>query len=147
MKIILLEDVAKLGKAGDCINVSDGYARNYMIPRKLAVEATSSNLRQVDRKRVLGAGQLTRGKREAQELAERLEAISLVLDRQAGKGDKLFGSVTSKDLSEALAAEGFDLERKKILLDEPIKNLGLFEVPIRLHPEVLGKIKVEVRKA
>ena len=147
MKIILLEDVAKLGKAGDCINVSDGYARNYMIPRKLAVEATSSNLRQVERKRTLGVGQLTRGKREAQELAERLEAISLVLDRQAGKGDKLFGSVTSKDLSEALAAEGFDLERKKILLDEPIKNLGLFEVPIRLHPEVLGKIKVEVRKA
>jgi large subunit ribosomal protein L9 len=147
MKIILLEDVAKLGKAGDCINVSDGYARNYMIPRKLAVEATSSNLRQVERKRALGVGQLTRGKREAQELAERLEAISLVLDRQAGKGDKLFGSVTSKDLSEALAAEGFDLERKKILLDEPIKNLGLFEVPIRLHPEVLVKIKVEVRKA
>jgi large subunit ribosomal protein L9 len=101
----------------------------------------------VEGRRALGVGQLTRGKREAQELAERLEAIPLVLDRQAGKGDKLFGSVTSKDLSEALAAEGFDLERKKILLDEPIKNLGLFEVAIRLHPEVLVKIKVEVRKA
>jgi large subunit ribosomal protein L9 len=147
MKIILVEDVAKLGKAGDCVNVSDGYARNYMIPRKLAVEATPSNLRQMERKKALGAGQDTRGKREAQELAERLEAISLVLDRQAGKGDKLFGSVTSKDLGEALEAEGLNVERKKILLDDPIKNLGTFEVAVRLHPEVLTKIKVEVRKA
>lgn len=147
MKIILLEDVAKLGKAGDCVNVRDGYARNYMIPRKLAVEATSSNLRQREHEKALGVGQDTRGKREAQELAERLEAISLVLDRQAGKGDKLFGSVTSKDLGEALEAEGLDVERKKILLDEPIKNIGTFEVAVRLHPEVLAKIKVEVRKA
>jgi len=146
MKIILLEDVAKLGKAGDCVNVSGGYARNYMIPRKLAVEATSSNLRQMERKKALGAGQDTRGKIEAQQLAERLEALSLFLDRQAGKGDKLFGSVTSKDLSEALAVEGLEIERKKILLDEPIKNLGVFEIPVRLHPEVLTKIKVEVRK-
>jgi large subunit ribosomal protein L9 len=147
MKIILVEDVAKLGKAGDCVNVSDGYARNYMIPRKLAVEATPSNLRQMERKKALGAGEDTRGKREAQELAERLEAASLVLDRQAGKGDKLFGSVTSKDLGEALEAEGLNVERKKILLDDPIKNLGTFEVAVRLHPEVLTKIKVEVRKA
>ena len=147
MKIILLEDLVKLGKAGDCVNVSDGYARNYMIPRKLAVEATSSNLRQREHEKALGVGQDTRGKREAQELAERLEAISLVLDRQAGKGDKLFGSVTSKDLGEALEAEGLDVERKKILLDEPIKNLGTFEVSVRLHPEVLAKIKVEVRRA
>jgi large subunit ribosomal protein L9 len=146
MKIILLEDVAKLGKAGDCVTVSDGYARNYMIPRKLAVEATSSNLRQMEHKKASGIGRDTRGKVEAQELAERLEAVSLVLDRQAGKGDKLFGSVTSKDLSEALAVEGLEIERKKILLDEPIKNVGLFEVPVRLHAEVLIKIKVEVRK-
>ncbi len=147
MKIILLEDLAKLGKAGDCVNVSGGYARNYMIPRKLAVEATPSNLRQMEHKKALGVGQDTRGKREAQELAERLEAISLVLDRQAGKGDKLFGSVTSKDLGEALETEGLNVERKKILLDEPIKNLGTFEVAVRLHPEVLAKIKVEVRKS
>ena len=147
MKIILVEDVAKLGKAGDCVNVSDGYARNYMIPRKLAVEATPSNLRQMEQRKALGAGQDTRGKREAQELAERREVISLVLDRQAGKGDKLFGSVTSKDLGEALEAEGLNVERKKILLDDPIKNLGTFEVAVRLHPEVLTKIKVEVRKA
>jgi large subunit ribosomal protein L9 len=147
MKIILVEDVAKLGKAGDCVNVRDGYARNYMIPRKLAVEATPSNLRQMEQRKALGAGQDTRGKREAQELAERLEAISLVLDRQAGKEDKLFGSVTSKDLGEALEAEGLNVERKKILLDDPIKNLGTFEVAVRLHPEVLTKIKVEVRKA
>ena len=110
------------------------------------MEATSSNLRQMERKKALGAGHDTRGKIEAQQLAERLEALSLVLDRQAGKGDKLFGSVTSKDLSEALAVEGLEIERKKILLDEPIKNLGVFEIPVRLHPEVLTKIKVEVRK-
>jgi large subunit ribosomal protein L9 len=147
MKIILLEDVAKLGKAGDWVNVSDGYARNFMIPRKLAVEATPSNLRQMEHKKSLGVGQLTRGKKEAEELAEKLEGVFLVLTRQAGKEDKLFGSVTPKDLIEALAAEGLEVERKKILLEDPIKNLGSFEVPVRLHPEVLTKIKVEVRRA
>jgi large subunit ribosomal protein L9 len=147
MKIILLEDVGKLGRAGDVVNVSDGYARNYMIPRKFAVEASPANLRQMEHKKALGAGQVTRGKQEAQELAEKLERISLILARQAGKEDKLFGSVTSKDLSEALAAEGLEVERKKILLDEPIKSVGSYEVPVRLHPEVSTKINVEVRKA
>ena len=136
MKIILLEDVGKLGRAGDVVNVSDGYARNYMIPRKFAVEASPANLRQMEHKKALGAGQVTRGKQEAQELAEKLERISLILARQAGKEDKLFGSVTSKDLSEALAAEGLEVERKKILLDEPIKSVGSYEVPVRLHPDV-----------
>jgi len=147
MKIILLKDVAKLGKAGECINVSDGYARNYIIPRKLAVEATSSNLRIMEQKKSLGAGQRSKGEREAQAMAERLNGLSLVLSRQVGKGEKLFGSVTSKDLSEALAAQGLEVDRKKIRLDEPIKNLGMFEVPIRLHQEVVALIRVEVTKA
>jgi len=147
MKIILLKDVSKLGKAGDCVNVSDGYARNYMIPRRLAVEATSSNLRIMEQKKALGLGQQSRAEREAQALAERLNRLSLILSRQVGKGDKLFGSVTSKDLSEALTGLGLDVDRRKIVLDEPIKRVGIFEVPIRLHQEVLVHIRVEVRKA
>ena len=146
MKIILLADVVKLGEAGDCIEVNDGYARNYIIPRKLAVEATPSKLRHVEQKKALGMGQESRAKREAQDLVERLEGLTLMLSRQVGKADKLFGSVTSKDLSEALAGQGFEVDRKKILLDEPIKNLGTFEVPVRLHREVLTKIRVEVSK-
>lgn len=147
MKIILLEDVAKLGKAGDCINVKDGYARNYAIPRKLAVEATPSKLRQLEQKKVLGMGEQSKAKKEAEALAERLNGLSVVLSRQVGKGDKLFGSVTSKDLSEALAEQGLEVDRKRILLDEAIKKVGIFEVPIRLHQEVLAKIEVEVVKA
>lgn len=147
MKVILLRDVAKLGKAGDCIQVSDGYARNYMIPRKLAVEATSSSLRSMEQKKALGVGQRSRAEREAQALAEKLNGLSLAVSRQAGKGDRLFGSVTSKDLSEALAELGIDMDRKKILLDEPIKTVGIFEVPIRLHQAVMVHIRVEVTKA
>ncbi|MDH7498942.1 MAG: 50S ribosomal protein L9 [candidate division NC10 bacterium] len=147
MKIILLRDVAKLGKAGDCVNVSDGYARNYMIPRKLAVEATPSSLRSLEQKKASGAGERSRAEREAQALAEKLSGLSLTVSRQVGKGDRLFGSVTSKDLSEALAELGIDVDRKKILLDEPIKTLGIFEVPIRLHQAVMVHIRVEVMKA
>jgi len=147
MKIILLRDVAKLGRAGDCVHVRDGYARNYMIPRKLAVEATSSRLRSLEQKKALGVGQRSRAEREAQELAERLGGVSLVLSRQVGKGDRLFGSVTSKDLSEALAELGIDVDRRKILLDEPIKTVGIFEVPVRLHQAVMTHVRVDVTKA
>jgi large subunit ribosomal protein L9 len=146
MKIILLKDVAKLGKAGDCVNVRDGYARNYILPRKLAVEATSSNLRVMEQKRAVGTGQQTRAEAEARALAEKLDGLSLVIVRQVGKGDKLFGSVTSKDLCEALAELGLAVDRKKVLLDEPIKTVGTFEIPIRLHQEVLTHIQVEVKK-
>lgn len=146
MKIILLKDVAKLGKAGDCVNIRDGYARNYILPRKLAVEASSSNLRVMEQKKAVGTGQQTRAEAEAQALAEKLDGVSLVVVRQVGKGDKLFGSVTSKDLSEALAELGLGVDRKKILLDEPIKTVGTFEIPIRLHQEVLTYIQVEVKK-
>jgi len=101
----------------------------------------------MERKKALGVGQQSRAEREAQAMAERLGGLSLVLSRQVGKGDRLFGSVTSKDLSEALAELGIDVDRRKILLDEPIKTVGIFEVPVRLHQAVMTHVRVDVTKA
>ena len=147
MKIVLLQDVANLGKGGDFVVVKDGYARNYLIPRNLAVEATPSNIRAAERKKTMGVGKESRAEKEARDLAERLNGLSLILVRKVGKGDRLFGSVTAKDLSERLAEQGCDIDHKKIQLNEPIKNVGVFEVSIKLHHAVLAHLKVEVSKA
>ena len=147
MKIILIADVPKMGKMGEVLEVKDGFGRNYLIPRKLGVEATAAKLQELEQKRTLGIGQQSKAKRAASVLAEKLDGLSLVLPRQVGKEDKLFGSVTSKDLTEELAGQGIEIDRKKILLDDPIKSIGIYEVSIRLHQEVLAKIQVEVIKA
>jgi len=146
MKIILLKDVAKVGKAGDCVEVSDGYARNFMIPRHLAVEATPSNVRIWEQKKTAGAGKRTRAESEARALAEKLEGLSLVLSCPVGKGDKLFGSVNSKVISEELAKLGLEVDRRKILLEEPIKSVGTFVIPVKLHQEVVAHLRVEVTR-
>lgn len=147
MKIILIADVPKMGKMGEVLEVKDGFGRNYLIPRKLGVEATAAKLQELEQKKTLGIGQQSKAKRAASVLAEKLDGLSLVLPRQVGKEDKLFGSVTSKDLTEELAGQGIEIDRKKILLDDPIKSIGIYEVSIRLHQEVLAKIQVEVIKA
>jgi large subunit ribosomal protein L9 len=146
MDVILREDVEKLGAAGDVVSVKDGYARNYLLPRGLAYPATDGN------KRRLEAEQKSRSRRadvevaRAGEVATRLEAVSLSFSMKAGEGDKLFGSVTTHDIAERLKAEGFEVDKKVIDLPEPIKALGVYKVPVRLHPDVKPEIRVWVVK-
>ena len=146
MDVILREDVEKLGTAGAVVSVKDGYARNYLLPRGLAYPATAGN------KRRLEAEQQTRARRagaemaKAGEVAAKLEAVSLSFSMKAGEGDKLFGSVTSHDIAERLKAEGFDVDKKAVELAEPIKALGVYKVPVRLHPDVKPEVRVWVVK-
>jgi len=147
MKLILLGEVAKLGKTGDQVEVADGYARNFLLPRGLAIEATPSNLKAWERQKLLGQSREAKAKREALALAEKINTISVTIQCQAGEQDKLFGSVTNLDIGNALAQEGIEVDRKKIALPEPIKTLGLYTVSIRLHPEVTAELKVWVVKA
>jgi large subunit ribosomal protein L9 len=146
MDVILREDVEKLGAAGDLVTVKDGYARNYLLPRGLAYPATDGNRRRLE------AEQKSRTRRadaeiaRAGEVATRLEAVSLSFAMKAGEGDKLFGSVTSHDIAERLKAEGFEVDKKAVELDEPIKALGVYKVPVRLHPDVKPEVRVWVVK-
>jgi len=146
MKVILCEDIEKLGATGETVKVKDGYARNYLIPKNLALEATTGNTRVVDeikKKRQLAA---EREKEKAQTLCTSIQSASCTISSQAGEDEKLFGAVTSADIAEAFESEGFKLDKKQILLDEPIKKLGVFQVSIKLHPEVTASVKVWVVK-
>ncbi len=146
MKIILKQDYANLGKFGDVVQVKDGYARNFLIPREIAMPASDKNLRLLneDRKRV--EIRQVKEKRVAEKLAKSLEQVSLTATVQVGEEDKVFGAVTSQDIANLLQAKGFEIDRRKIAIDEPIKALGVYEVPIKLHAEVEAKIKVWVVK-
>lgn len=144
MKVILIEDVDDLGRAGEILNVKDGYGRNYLIPRRKALPATPQNIQKMEKmKKELEAAR-SKARSEAEKLSERIRSLSLTLPRKAGEGDKLFGSVTSMDIQRALKEEGVEVDRKKILLQEPIKSLGVFNVPVRLHAEVTTEVKVWV---
>ena len=144
MKVILREDVENLGKTGQIVNVADGYGRNYLLPRGVAVKASTRNVKMLaHQKRLIEVRQQVQ-KKEAEELAQRLETVSCTISRKTGEEEKLYGSVTTKDIAEALTAEGVTVDRKRIVLEEPIKKLGVFTVPIKLHPEVTGNIKVWV---
>ncbi len=144
MQVILREDVEKLGKIGDTVKVRDGYARNYLIPMKKAIEATPKNLRALEHAKKMVADRLRRLKKEAANAAERLKSVSVVIKAKAGEEGKLFGAVTAKDIAEAVAAQGLELDRRKILLDEPIKRLGEHTVPVKLHADVTVELKVSV---
>jgi len=144
MKVILIEDVDELGRAGEILNVKDGYGRNYLIPKKKALPATPDNVRRMDRVRRELEVARNKARADAERLAERIRSLSLTLSRKAGEGEKLFGSVTSMDIQRALKDEGIEVDRKRILLDEPIKSLGLFHVRVRLHPEVTAELKIWV---
>lgn len=146
MKVILTEDVQKIGKMGEMVQVKDGFARNYLIPQKLAVPANPQNIRNLEHQKSLVAQKINRIKRDAESLAEKIEKISCTIRKPAGEEEKLFGAVTSKEIEETLKDEGIEVDRKKILLDEPIKSLGIFRVPIKVHPEVTAHLKIWVVK-
>ena len=144
MKVILLEDVRGSGKSGDVVNVSDGYARNMLIPRGLAVEATPQNVKQLEKKKEAIAKKFAEDKAAALEMKKKLEEITIEVKTKAGKNGKVFGSVTSADIAEALQAQGFDVDKKKIQLDSPIKATGTTDLNVKLFTEVSGKVKVNV---
>ncbi len=146
MQIILQEDVEKLGTRGQLVEVAEGYARNFLLPRKLGLEATAGNLKRLEKMRANFAKKEASEKDAAQKQGELLAAVSLEFTRKAGENDQLFGSVTSLDVAEALAAKGFEIDRKKIVLAEPIKVMGDYEVPVKLHREVTVNVKVAVKK-
>jgi large subunit ribosomal protein L9 len=146
MQIILQEDVEKLGNRGELVEVAEGYARNFLLPRKLGLEATAGNLKRLERMRAHFAKKEATEKDAAQKQGEQLAAVSLEFTRKAGENDQLFGSVTSLDVAEALAGKGFAIDRKKIALAEPIKVMGEYEVPVKLHREVIVNVKVAVKK-
>jgi large subunit ribosomal protein L9 len=144
MEVILIQDVPSLGDAGDTANVAPGYARNYLIPKKLALPATAGNLRQWEDMKNTRMKAKERDKVAAEALKEKIEAISLTIAKAAGEEDKLFGSVTSSDISHALEEQGVEIDRRKIVLSENIKRLGDYTVSIKLMTEVVAEVKLEV---
>ncbi len=144
MKIVLVKSVDRLGKAGEIVTVKDGYARNYLLPQGLALPATSGGVARFEQEKKAEAQREVKRVREAEELANRLALVSITAAVQAGEDDKLFGSVTGQDISELLAKEGYDIDKRKILLEEPIKALGVYTVPVKLHKEVTAEVKVWV---
>jgi len=146
VEVILRKTVESLGDRGDKVKVARGYARNYLIPRKLAIEATPANLRTFAEEEKLGTVRENKIQRQSERLAEKLKKVSVTAAVQVGEEDKLFGSVTSHDIEELLRGQGFEVDRKRILLDEPLKALGVYTVPIKLHTDVECAIKVWVVK-
>jgi large subunit ribosomal protein L9 len=146
MQIILQEDVDKLGNRGEVVTVAEGYARNYLLPRKLALEATTGNMKRLEKMRASFAKKEAVERGDAQKLTELLAEVSLEVSRKSGENDQLFGSVTSADVAEALTAKGFTIDKRKITLSEPIKTIGEFEIPIKLHRDVVSKVKLTVKK-
>ena len=146
MDVILVRDVEKLGKIGDVVDVKDGFARNFLIPRGLARPKTSGTLRLAEQAKWREQVHLEKELEEARALASRIATFSCTLRVKVGEGDKLFGAITSQDIAEAFEAEGIHLDRKKIVLEEPIHSLGVCQVPVKLHPEVSVMLKVELIK-
>ena len=146
MKVILKEDVNNLGKIGDMVAVADGYGRNYLLPRGLAIEASTRNVKILEHQKKVIKAKIQKQKSGAELLANKLSSVSCTVAKKAGEEDKLFGSVTTKDIEEALKTEGFSIDRKQILLEEPIKRLGVYSVTIKIHPEVTTEVKVWVVK-
>jgi large subunit ribosomal protein L9 len=144
MKIILKKDVQSLGKTGEIIQVKRGYARNYLMPMGMAIEATPSNLKSYQEESKLDKVRAEKGRKAALELAEKISQVSLTAVVQVGEQDKVFGSVTSQNIADLLKESGFEIDRKKIDLNEPLKALGVFDVPIKLHSDVEAKVKVWV---
>lgn len=144
MKIILKEDIKKLGKMGQIVDVADGYARNYLVPKGLAVEASTKNIRSLEHEKKIIQEKARKHKDSAQDLASRISAMTLTIKAKAGEEEKLFGSVTTMDIAEALLTRGVEIEKKKIVLEEPIKRLGSYSVQIKLHPDVSVPLTIEV---
>ena len=146
MQIILQEDVEKLGNRGEEVEVAEGYARNYLLPRKLAMEANAGNLKRLERMRTTFAKREATERGDAEKLAEALNGVSISLTRKAGESDQLFGSVNAADIAEALAAQGFTVDKRKIQLTDPIKLIGEYQVPVKLHRDIVANVKLNVTK-
>jgi large subunit ribosomal protein L9 len=150
MKVILKENIDKLGRMGDLVEVSNGYARNYLIPKKLAVAATDRNVKTLEHEKRLIAEKQKKERRAAEELAQRIRQTAITIPVQTGEeqeGSKIFGSVTNRDIVEALAKEGVTVDKHDVLLEKPIKELGKFMVPIKVHPDVTAEVDVSVVKS
>lgn len=147
MKVILLEDVKKLGKADDVVEVNDGYARNFLIKKGVALEASSENLNSVRVKRAALSEKARREKEEAQEIGKKLSGQTFVLQMKSGEGGKLYGAVTAMDVAGLLVKEGFSVEKKNVTLKNPIKTEGTFDATVKLHTDVTVSIKVEIKTA
>ncbi len=146
MEVILREDVDKLGNRGQVVKVAAGYARNFLLPKRLAVAATASNKKIIEQERQAHLRKDAKLEVEAQDLAKLISGVTVTIKQKAGENDQLFGSVTSKDVADALAAQNYVIDRRKVLLDEPIKQLGEFKVTVRLHKDVTAEVTVVVAK-
>ena len=144
MQVILLEEVSSLGKAGDLVKVSGGYGRNYLIPQNKAILATEKNIKALEHQKRLVQHRMAKTKKDVQKMVQEIEALSCTFAKTVGESGKLFGSVTAMEIEAFLKENGFDVDRKKIQLDEPIKNVGMFTVPIKLHADVVAQLKVWV---
>ena len=146
MKIILLDDVATLGRRGEVRDVSDGYARNYLIPQRMALPATAANLKNIEQIRRRQEVRAEKDRAEAEAQAQSIESLSISLTRQASEDGRLYGSVSAQDLIGILSQHGITVEKRRVGLDAPLKTLGAHAVPIRLHPEVVAQLKVSVAR-
>jgi len=146
MEVILRDHVEKLGKRGEIVKVADGYARNYLLPRKLALPATEGNRKHVERERKIMETREAEEKSQAEAIASRLSTVDITIARRVGDTEQLYGSVTAADIAEFLKTKGFDIDRRKLILPEPIKTVGEHNVPLKLHREVSAPLKVKVVK-
>ncbi len=147
IKLILIENVPSLGQAGDVIEVADGYARNYLVPQKKGVPATPNNIKALEYQRQVLEKKKEKERQKAENLAKKIEGLICEIKKQAGEEEKIFGSVTSADIAMALKEKGIEIDKKKVALDEPIKQIGDYEVLIKLYPEIQAYLKVKVIKA
>ena len=146
MEVILKEDINKLGHRGDVVKVAEGYGRNYLIPKKLAIEATPGNKAVIEQMKAAAVRKSAKEKGSAEELGKQLDGVTVEFTRKSGEHDQLFGSVTSADIAHALEAKGFTIDRRKVLLDVPLKTVGEFKVQVKLHRDVTVTVKAEVKK-
>jgi large subunit ribosomal protein L9 len=145
MEVILKEDVNKLGQRGDVVKVAEGYGRNFLLPKKLAMEATAANKVVIEQMKQAAVRHSAREKSEAESLVTQLNQVELVFERKVGENDHLFGSVTSAEIAHQLEQKGFTIDRRKLQLEEPLRQLGEFHVPVKLHREVTAHVKVTVK--
>jgi large subunit ribosomal protein L9 len=144
MKVVLKDDIKNIGKLGQIVDVADGYARNYLVPRGLAIEANTKNVKALEHEKRIIEDKAKKVKNSAQELSNKISAMNFTIKAKAGDEGKLFGSVTTMDIAELLQKEGIEIDKKKISLDEPIKRLGSYSVNVKLHPEISTQFNIQV---
>ncbi len=144
MQVILREDVKDLGRMGDILNVADGYGRNFLIPKKLAIEADPKNIKEFEHYKKIVAEKARKEKKAADDIAARISSTTITIPARAGEEDRLFGSVTAMDIAEALLKEGVEIDKRRIILEEPIKRLGTYTVTVKIHPETNASLNVIV---